>query len=308
VEDEKPSTTRGKYKSKGKGKAKGDPEKIIAKNEGKPPTPAPPAEKFEDMDIDILDVPPTPGVPADPPPKKKLPPMKKKTKPGQGSSTASPAPSAKSKPPPPTTKAAPINGSVPPKKPGAAAVIQNASGTTDFDLRDSGIWQTLIGKGPTNTGPKVGIEKKCVFTGFLWREGLTFPFYSVSTEERRKQLDKMRDEARAKRNEEFVGSDSLKRGCFPNTSLQKHTFDLQAQAQTIERYEVRCFSEYTFHSSLSPFRNGSCIPVMFSSRLKDQVLSARHSMLYRLLREIGRRINPDKFGVVCGHQGLVKEL
>lgn len=202
--EERPSATRGKSRIKdfkGKGRSKGDPEKITAKNEGKPPSPAPAAEKkqpqVEDMDVDIIAAPPTPGLPPPDPPKKKLPTIKKKSKPDQGSATASPAPISKPK----AAKAPPTNGA-PSKKPTAPAVIQNPSGTTDFDLRDSSTWQTLIGKGPTNAGPKVGIEKR------------------VSTEERRKQLDRMRDEARAQRNEEF-----------------KHTFDLQAPSLRIIEFE-----------------------------------------------------------------------
>ncbi|GJJ12412.1 hypothetical protein Clacol_006654 [Clathrus columnatus] len=132
--------------------------------------------------------------------KKKLPTIKKKAKPlgvlpsSSASVTPSTVPSPSSKPP-----VVPGSGT---NKEVAPLTTLNPSGSGDFDLRDSNTWQSLLGKKNSTSGPRVGIEKR------------------VSTQERRKQLDKMREEARALRNEQL-----------------KTTFDLQAQSQKILRYE-----------------------------------------------------------------------
>ncbi|KAF8582655.1 hypothetical protein K439DRAFT_1661699 [Ramaria rubella] len=244
--EEKPAVAASKHKMRDpKGKMKlGSSSgvtgaKITAKNEGKSVEPPVPHEndvkkkrKREeegaelDVGVDITSVPahaPSPVPPTPPashvePPRKKLPTIKKKPKTDTAPSTvASPAP-----PKAAIASATKLTGSAgtgaanakshapaaggPPKKPTTGhvqATIMNPSGTGDFDLRDSNTWQSLIGKGTSISGPRVGIEKR------------------VSAEERRKQLDKMRDEARARREEHY-----------------RHTFDLQAQSQKIATFEA----------------------------------------------------------------------
>ncbi|KAF8514067.1 hypothetical protein JB92DRAFT_2920879 [Gautieria morchelliformis] len=183
--------------------------------------------KQPDLDVDVTSVPsaPTPPVPAPipetEPPKKKLPTIKKKSKTDSAASSTfvSPAPA-----PPPKAAANPGKASSTgtakqepslaaiPKKPSAPvqATTMNPSGSGDFDLRDSNTWASLIGKGTSNSGPRVGIEKR------------------VSTEERRKQLDQMRDDARVRREDQY-----------------RHTFDLQAQSQKIAAFERKCASHKT---------------------------------------------------------------
>lgn len=114
--------------------------------------------KGNDVDVDVTSV-TMPARPADvEPPKKKLPTIKKKLKTDSpaGSTFVSPAPAPPPKPTVNTGKAS-TAGTAKPQPPAVAtlskkpavpvqATTVNPSGTGDFDLRDSNIWQSLIGK------------------------------------------------------------------------------------------------------------------------------------------------------------------
>lgn len=111
------------------------------------------------------------------PQKKKLPTIKKKTKPPGTipSAAASTTPSANPSPPV-KISTVPLSGS---GKDSIPITTLNPSGSGDFDLRDSNTWQSLLGKvgfsqklvkylflfikggqKTTNSGPRVGIEKR----------------------------------------------------------------------------------------------------------------------------------------------------
>ncbi|KAH7930772.1 hypothetical protein BV22DRAFT_1053972 [Leucogyrophana mollusca] len=143
--------------------------------------------------------PPTGAIPA----KKirKLPPIKKTKQASTGTSTPLQALAAPAKPPPESDLSKLTTSSSTARKP--AALI----GAADFDLRDKSVYAELF-KGPGGSTPRSGLNRR------------------EKEEERRKELNKMRDEARAKRAEEA-----------------KHTFDLQAQAEKIARFEQRLKEE-----------------------------------------------------------------
>ncbi|EGN92437.1 hypothetical protein SERLA73DRAFT_147151 [Serpula lacrymans var. lacrymans S7.3] len=105
-----------------------------------------------------------------------------------------------------------------PRKP--AALL----GSADFDLRNASVYAELFN--PGGAGPRSGLNRK------------------EKEEERRKELNKMRDEARAKRAEEtvsfppWVALFEIMTLCVL-ACLQKNTFDLQSQADKISRFEDR---------------------------------------------------------------------
>ncbi|KIM65256.1 hypothetical protein SCLCIDRAFT_537052 [Scleroderma citrinum Foug A] len=143
--------------------------------------------------------------PTDPPvPKRrKLPTIKKNKLQGTAGTTAtSSAPSTAGKPPPlsPST-----DDLVKPPVPAIQQRKTALSGTQDLDLSNHQVYASLF-KGGGNT-PRSGLNRR------------------EREEERRKELDRLRDEARAKRAEDA------------------HTFDLQAQADKIARFERRLRAE-----------------------------------------------------------------
>ncbi|KAG8217515.1 hypothetical protein J3R82DRAFT_5663 [Butyriboletus roseoflavus] len=125
------------------------------------------------------------------PKKRKLPPIKK-TK----TATGTPTPTTTTQKPPP----APAQELAKPSLPTSEQRKQALTGVRDIDLADSKIYAELF-KGAGGNTPRSGLK---------------------NAEERRKELDKMRDEARARRAEEA-----------------KFTFDLQSQADKIARFEQR---------------------------------------------------------------------
>ncbi|KAG6333875.1 hypothetical protein ID866_5218 [Astraeus odoratus] len=136
--------------------------------------------------------------------KRKLPTIKKNKQPGTTGTTPSGSnTSAHSKPPPVTTPASDL---VKPPLPTMQQRKSALSGAQDFDLRDEKTYDALFKGG-----------------GSASRSGLS---RREKEEERRKELNRMRDEARAKRTEEA-----------------KYTFDLQAQAEKIARFERRLRAE-----------------------------------------------------------------
>ena len=194
-------------------------------------------EEDDAMDVDVSSVPPAPAALRLPPmaeadpPKKKLPTIKKKSKKNvTANSTAVCSPAA---PPKASLNVAKVNdtGSARPPPPAAAgplkrptapvqATTMNPSGTGDFDLRDTNIWQSLIGKVSAWFLAEAAYSRmyrehrvpdlaSALRRGSFIRvvpHGLTQFCYRISTEERRKQLDKMREEARARRDEQYVCS------------------------------------------------------------------------------------------------------
>jgi len=146
-----------------------------------------------------------PSVPPDqaalPPPelkKRKLPTIKKnKPSTSAATSTQSQSAAAPSKPPPSTDDVTKIGAPHPQRK--AAGLM----GAADFDLRDKSVYAELF-KGAGGSTPRSGLNRR------------------EKEEERRKELNKMRDEAKAKRAEEA-----------------KHHFDLQSQADKIAGFEQK---------------------------------------------------------------------
>ncbi|KIJ17407.1 hypothetical protein PAXINDRAFT_154695 [Paxillus involutus ATCC 200175] len=131
--------------------------------------------------------------------KRKLPTIKKTKTPG---STVIPSSTAHKPPPPPAQE--PTKSSLPT----AEQRKQALTGVRDVDLADSKIYAELFNKGTGGNTPRSGLNRR------------------EKEEERRKELDKMRDEARARRAEEA-----------------KFTFDLQSQADNIARFEQRLRAE-----------------------------------------------------------------
>ncbi|KZT70119.1 hypothetical protein DAEQUDRAFT_764869 [Daedalea quercina L-15889] len=150
---------------------------------------------------------------AEPPPpkKRKLPPIKK------NKTSTVPSTPAVAKP---ATNAPKVDTPTPSKDPngpvGVAARKPAASmGAADFDLRDANVYAQLFNK-PVKQQPDSGLNRR-------QRE-----------EERRRQLNNMRDEARAKRAEEA-----------------KQTFDLQAAHEKILRFEEKLRA----HNSIALYPN-----------------------------------------------------
>lgn len=150
---------------------------------------------------------------ADPPPpkKRKLPPIKKNK-----SSTTSSTP-AVAKPPTTAPKAESATPAKDPDGPVGVAARKPAAtmGAADFDLRDASVYASLFNK-PVKQMPDSGLNRR-------QRE-----------EERKKELNRMRDEARSKRAEEA-----------------KHAFDLQAPHDKILRFEEKLRA----HSSIALYPN-----------------------------------------------------
>lgn len=149
--------------------------------------------------------------PVPPPPKKrKLPPIKKnKTTTPSTPSTARPAaPAAKKEPPAPP----------PPATPSTDTSVRKVAATAnhaDFDLRDKSVYAQLFSK-PAGSTPNAGLNRK------------------EKEEERRRELNKMREEARAKRATEA-----------------KRAFDLQAAQEKISKVEER----FRARKSMAAFPN-----------------------------------------------------
>ncbi|KAH9952134.1 hypothetical protein B0H21DRAFT_880312 [Amylocystis lapponica] len=161
------------------------------------PTPPPVTSVVDTKDIE------PPAREVSPPFKKRKLPTIKKNKPANANSTASSTPSSAKLPekkglidtpprPPLAVGTAPV-----PRK--SAATINNA----DVDLRDASVYAQLFTK-PGSSTPNSGLNRK------------------EKEEERRKELNRMREEARAKRTEEA-----------------KQAFDLQAPQEKIQRFEEK---------------------------------------------------------------------
>ncbi|KAI0928918.1 hypothetical protein AcW1_006017 [Taiwanofungus camphoratus] len=122
-----------------------------------------------------------------PPPKKlKLPTIKKNKLPAANSTTPS-TPSAPLKPTHTTSEKELDTTTLPPITPGsiAARKLMTPAGNADFDLRDKSVYAQLFSK-PAGSTPNSGLNRK------------------EREEERRKELNRLREEARAKRVEEAV--------------------------------------------------------------------------------------------------------
>ncbi|KAF7789514.1 hypothetical protein EIP86_000460 [Pleurotus ostreatoroseus] len=198
-------------KIKGKGSRIGskgpvDKDIIIAKDERRsiPPTIGlPPKRALEEEDP--IDVESVAKEPTPPPLKKRKLPTIKKNKPSAGS-TASSTPSTSKPVPKPEASAAGSSGNGTGTDAFALGQRKTAAnlGNADFDLRDASVYAQLFTK-PGGSTPNSGLNRK------------------EKEEERKKELNKMREEARAKRAEE----------------AQKTSFDLQAAAEKIARFEER---------------------------------------------------------------------
>ncbi|KAG1827290.1 uncharacterized protein BJ212DRAFT_1311338 [Suillus subaureus] len=130
--------------------------------------------------------------------KRKLPTIKKnKSSTSAATSAQSQTAAAPSKPPPSTDDVTKIGAPHPQRK--AAGLM----GAADFDLRDKSVYAELF-KGAGGSTPRSGLNRR------------------EKEEERRKELNKMRDEAKAKRAEEA-----------------KYHFDLQSQADQIAGFEQK---------------------------------------------------------------------
>ncbi|KAF7976300.1 hypothetical protein HWV62_6997 [Athelia sp. TMB] len=180
--------------------------------------------KDEDAPVDIFDEPVAAASPkqeASPPPapapapvavpKKKLPTIRKNKPAASGSGT------------PTAGKAGASNPTNPDTKPLGIAVPRPAA-TSDFDLRDKGAWASIFKQSGGST-PRSGLSRR------------------EKEEERRKELYKMRDEARAKRDEAL-----------------RVTFDLQAQWDKIS----------TFEDTLKQQRSSVLFPNIFAAKFRDE--------------------------------------
>lgn len=129
--------------------------------------------------------------------KRKLPTIKKNKPPGTANGSTGPSTPVTRPPPekPAESERLPL-----PAVRKAAAMAPNA----DFDLRDASVYASLFQK-PGGTTPNSGLNRK------------------EKEEERRRELNKMRDQARAKRMEE----------------AKNNTFDLQAAHEKISRFEEK---------------------------------------------------------------------
>ncbi|EJF66065.1 hypothetical protein DICSQDRAFT_165762 [Dichomitus squalens LYAD-421 SS1] len=138
------------------------------------------------------------------PKKRKLPPIKK-NKPA-GSILTGPSTSAPVKPPAATPakkeETIPTTTLTPAPTSNQVGVRKPAGASTDLNLLDSSVYSELFMRAPGGSTPNSGLNRK------------------QKEEERRKELNKMREEARAKREAEA-----------------KHAFDLQAGPEKIQRYE-----------------------------------------------------------------------
>ncbi|GLB34955.1 hypothetical protein LshimejAT787_0205200 [Lyophyllum shimeji] len=168
------------------------------------------SSKAEDANVDVVgdtdaradtQSPGQPKEPSPPPKKRKLPTIKKikgaATTAGSTSTTKTSSTPAIAKPTPPKLP----DLAIPP--PAGARKTPALLGNTDFDLRNQSVYNELFKPAGGNT-PRSGLSRR------------------EKDEERRKELDKMRDEARAKRLAEMASS-----------------FDLQAQSDKISRFEER---------------------------------------------------------------------
>ncbi|KAG1756775.1 uncharacterized protein EDB91DRAFT_1241823 [Suillus paluster] len=203
----KPVLTKGSKAKAGKEKEK--EKEIMIKDERKIPPSGIPSLQASELFVDnessahpssAVDPSAAPDQSTLPPPelkKRKLPTIKK-NKPPASAATSSQSQSIASKPPPSTDDVTKI---------GAAASQQRKAaglmGAADFDLRDKSVYAELF-KGAGGSTPRSGLNRK------------------EKEEERRKELSKMRDEAKAKRAEEA-----------------KHFFDLQSQADKIAGFEQK---------------------------------------------------------------------
>ncbi|PCH37960.1 hypothetical protein WOLCODRAFT_135958 [Wolfiporia cocos MD-104 SS10] len=209
----------------GKGKAKAEEKEIVIRDERKLPPPAPstskqpvaattaskrPSLKTEDsastsaaddagkqqVESPTKTEDPAPALPV----KRKLPTIKKNKPP-----TASSTPTAPKPPPPPQSTSEQKDASPSAKPVGVAARKPvNTLGNADFDLRDKSVYASLFKTGGST--PNSGLNRK------------------EKEEERRRELNRMREEARAKRAEEA-----------------KQAFDLQAPAEKIHRFEAKLY-------------------------------------------------------------------
>ncbi|KAL7283581.1 hypothetical protein PYCCODRAFT_1473205 [Trametes coccinea BRFM310] len=194
------STKTGSGKAGGKskgGKDKDDKEitfrderKITATNPGLSERPSGPVRSSSVLAVDPLDE-------ANIPKKRKLPPIKK-NKPSTAGSTAPSTPSAPK----------PLGVASDKKETLTPALTSNQVGTrkpagasADLNLLDSSVYSELFKSKPGAATPNSGLNRK------------------QKEEERRRELNKMRDEARAKREADA-----------------KNSFDLQAAPEKIERF------------------------------------------------------------------------
>ncbi|GBE82086.1 predicted protein [Sparassis crispa] len=146
--------------------------------------------------------------PTPPPPKKRKLPTIKKNKPATGTTPSTPATTKPPAPlPAPSPAADPTGGQATDNNlnvgVGAGGRRPPMINTADVDLRDSSVYAQLFAKTGGST-PNSGLNRK------------------EKEEERRKELNRMRDAARAKRAEEA-----------------KHCFDLQAAHEKIQRFEEK---------------------------------------------------------------------
>ncbi|KAF8636688.1 hypothetical protein AX17_003493 [Amanita inopinata Kibby_2008] len=181
---------------------------------------------------------------APPPPKKRKLPTIKKNKPATSSGPATPS----------TTSTV--------AKPGPAAVPRNTNleggvlplttntrksaataGHTDFDLRNQDVYNELF-KNTGGSTPRSGLSRR------------------EKNEERRRELNKMRDEARARRELEA-----------------KHAFDLQGQVEKITRFEERLRRE----------RNSALWPNAMAAKWREIWERERRKTKEREIQDGGQR-------------------
>nr|VWO98046.1 Alcohol oxidase [Ganoderma boninense] len=190
-------------KSSGKGAAgKKEDKEITFRDERKLTQPPAPESVRRAKEDEVAK--PAPEFMDEPIPKKrKLPPIKK-NKPVGSTSTGPSTPAPRAAAATPAKKEEPASNTTltPAPTSNQVGVRKPAGASTDLNLLDSSVYSELFLRAPGGSTPNSGLNRK------------------QKEEERKKELNKMRNEARAKRDAEG-----------------RHAFDLQSGPEKIQRYE-----------------------------------------------------------------------
>ncbi|PIL24205.1 hypothetical protein GSI_13958 [Ganoderma sinense ZZ0214-1] len=203
----KKSSVKGKSgkamgKASGKGASGKEDKEITFRDERKlaqPPAPEPVRRAKEDEVAK-----PAPEFMDEPIPKKRKLPTIKKNKPVGSTSTgpSTPAPRAAAATPAKKEEPTPTTTLTPAPTSNQVGVRKPAGASTDLNLLDSSVYSELFMRAPGGSTPNSGLNRK------------------QKEEERKKELNKMRNEARVKRDADG-----------------RHAFDLQSGPEKIQRYE-----------------------------------------------------------------------
>ncbi|KAG6890696.1 hypothetical protein C0995_005069 [Termitomyces sp. Mi166 len=197
------------------------------------------AEEAEEEPVDVVNDTETrldtrslspPKESAAPPAKRPKYPTIKKNK-GAGA-IVDPAPSSKTSSNAVTKSTVPKVSDLPKPPLAGSRVPPMMVGNTDFDLRDESVYKALFNQ--VRWFPVRAVELLTSHLMIPLKSGSNTSRSGLARQERRKELDKMRDEARAKRLSEMTPS-----------------FDLQSQYEKIKRFEESSGRRYLFPNVLA---------------------------------------------------------